>query len=84
VLPLKGALVFRKKSFKAGKEELLGHSSVKVTERYTHPNQALKREAVELLVAGNEAVGRGRLSQERHTEGERPDDLSETHSVAIN
>ena len=84
MLPLKSALVFRKKSFKAGKKELLGHSSVKVTERYTHPNHALKREAVELLVAGNEAGKRGGLSQERHTEGERQDDLSETHSIASN
>lgn len=62
----------------------MGHSSVKVTERYTHPNHELKRQAVELLIAGNEAGKRGRLSQERHTEGERPDDLGVTHSVAIN
>ena len=30
-------------------KELLGHSTVKVTERYTHPNQSIKKEAVELL-----------------------------------
>ena len=31
-------------------KNLLGHSTVKVTERYTHPNQKLKKEAVEALV----------------------------------
>ena len=31
-------------------KELLGHSSVKITERYTHPNQSLKQSAVESLV----------------------------------
>jgi len=31
-------------------KNLLGHSTVKVTERYTHPNQNLKKEAVEALV----------------------------------
>ena len=30
-------------------KELLGHSTVKITERYTYPNQSLKKEAVELL-----------------------------------
>lgn len=29
--------------------ELLGHSTVKVTERYTHPNQILKKDAAEIL-----------------------------------
>ncbi|MGB6865484.1 MAG: tyrosine-type recombinase/integrase, partial [Candidatus Aminicenantaceae bacterium] len=31
-------------------KDLLGHSTVKVTERYTHPNKSLKRKAVESLV----------------------------------
>jgi hypothetical protein len=31
-------------------KELLGHSSVNITERYTHPNQSLKWSAVESLV----------------------------------
>ena len=31
-------------------KDLLGHSSVTITERYTHPNQSIKKEAVELLV----------------------------------
>lgn len=30
--------------------DLLGHSTVKVTERYTHPNHSIKKEAVEHLV----------------------------------
>ena len=30
-------------------QELLGHSNVKVTERYTHTNQARKYDAVNLL-----------------------------------
>ena len=32
--------------------DLLGHFSVRVTQRYTHSNQNLKREAVDLLAAG--------------------------------
>jgi len=31
-------------------KELLGHSTVKMTERYTHSNQTQKKNAVELLV----------------------------------
>jgi integrase len=31
-------------------KDLLGHSTVKMTERYTHPNQNLKKDAVEALV----------------------------------
>ncbi|MBA7494236.1 Tyrosine recombinase XerC [subsurface metagenome] len=31
-------------------KELLGHSTFKMTERYTHPSQELKKRAVELLV----------------------------------
>jgi len=30
--------------------ELLGHHSVKITQRYTHSNQELKRKAVEQLI----------------------------------
>ena len=32
-------------------KELLGHSSVEITQRYTHPNEALKKEAVAALVS---------------------------------
>jgi site-specific recombinase XerD len=32
-------------------KELLGHFSVRVTQRYTHPGQAQKRQAVDLLAA---------------------------------
>ncbi len=35
-------------------KELLGHSTVKITERYTHPNQSIKKEAVELLAKKSE------------------------------
>jgi len=34
-------------------KDLLGHSTVKMTERYTHPNQDLKKKAVEVLVKKN-------------------------------
>jgi hypothetical protein len=30
-------------------KELPGHSTVKITERYTHPHHSLKKEAVGLL-----------------------------------
>jgi len=32
-------------------KELFGHSSVEITQRYTHPNEALKKEAVAALVS---------------------------------
>ena len=45
-------------------KELLGHSSVRITERYTHSNQDRKREAVELLSC--DACGtHGRINQLR-------------------
>jgi excisionase family DNA binding protein len=65
-------------------KELLGHSSVKVTERYTHPNHALKRDAVELLVLTDGLKKQASPSQERHTEGERPEELGEIRLSAIN
>jgi len=40
-------------------KELLGHSSVEITQRYTHPNQDLKKKAVSALVengAGNPSL----------------------------
>ncbi len=36
-------------------KDLLGHSSVEITQRYTHPNEALKKEAVAALVAPDPA-----------------------------
>jgi len=30
--------------------DLLGHSRSTITERYTHPNESLKRDAVESLI----------------------------------
>jgi len=32
-------------------KELRGHSSVEITQRYTHPNETLKKDAVAALVA---------------------------------
>jgi hypothetical protein len=40
-------------------KELLGHSTVKMTERYTHPNQEQKKRAVELLVQKSEKAFKG-------------------------
>jgi integrase len=44
-------------------KELLGHFSVRVTQRYTHPSQAQKRRAVDLLAVkpAKEAENRGDL-----------------------
>lgn len=50
-------------------KELLGHSSVTITERYTHPNHGLKRVAVDLLArnSGESSEGTESLAQECHT-----------------
>jgi integrase len=47
-------------------KELLGHSTVKMTERYTHSNQTQKKNAVELLV--NRAKKAPNVAQICHTE----------------
>jgi len=65
-------------------KELLGHSSVKVTERYTHPNHTLKRDAVELLVRADGPEKQGRPSQERHTETEALPIAVQKPSASIN
>jgi site-specific recombinase XerC len=38
-------------------KELLGHSSVKITERYTHSNREERRKAVELLCQKSAKAG---------------------------
>jgi excisionase family DNA binding protein len=56
-------------------KELLGHSSVTITERYTHPNHGLKRVAVDLLVqkSCNPGEGTENPTQVRHAaEGAEP------------
>jgi integrase len=46
---------------------LLGHSTVKITERYTHSDQERKRKAVELLSLSEKRHSEG-LTHRRHTE----------------
>jgi integrase len=48
-------------------KELLGHSSVTITERYTHSFREQKMKAVELLVEGGEAQRGGNLLHIRDT-----------------
>ena len=55
-------------------KELLGHSTVRVTERYTHPNQEQKKRAVEILAqsASEKAKITGELAHHWHTgDGEK-------------
>jgi len=64
-------------------KDLLGHYSVKTTERYTHSNQEQKRKAVELLNTGNngrKAEKVVNLSPICHTD---TNDKSENHVIPL-
>lgn len=63
-------------------KELLGHSTVKITERYTHPNQSLKKEAVELLAKkpGKSDI----LAHIWHTERKKKSEKHVTDFISIN
>ena len=63
-------------------KELLGHSTVKITERYTHPNQSLKKEAVELLA---KKPGKSDdMAHIWHTERKKKIEKHVTDSISVN
>jgi len=62
-------------------KELLGHSTVKITERYTHPNQSLKKEVVELLAKKPEKSDD--LAHIWHTERKKKSEKDVTDSISI-
>jgi integrase len=66
-------------------KELLGHSSVKITERYTHPSQSLKRSAVESLAQKppQEAESLKTLSHICHTEEKASREIAITTLLSI-
>lgn len=67
-------------------KELLGHGTVKMTERYTHPNLAQKQRAVETL-AQNSSVIPGNssdLSYRCHTAGEDTIGTTPKGSLSVN
>jgi site-specific recombinase XerD len=67
-------------------KDLLGHSTVKVTERYTHPNKSLKRKAVESLVQDPEKAGKTVeiLAHEWHIKKKGKKEKAVTNSFSIN
>jgi hypothetical protein len=67
-------------------KDLLGHSTVKVTERYTHPNKSLKRKAVESLVLDPEKAQKTVefLAHEWHIEKRGKKGKGVTNSFSIN
>ena len=66
--------------------DLLGHSTVKVTERYTHSNQELKKEAVEVLVGKPKKQLKEStiLAHEWHIEKKGKKEKVVTNSFSIN
>jgi len=62
------------------------HSTVKMTERYTHPNQDLKKKAVEVLVK-NKRKGSKKadiLAQICHMKKDPESSKDVNHSLSIN
>ena len=66
--------------------DLLGHSTVKVTERYTHSNQKLRKEAVEVLVEKTNKQSKKSpiLAHEWHIEKKGKKEKVVTNSFSIN
>jgi excisionase family DNA binding protein len=67
-------------------KELLGHGTVKMTERYTHPNQAQKQKAVETLSHNGSAIPENPsgLSHICHAETDSPPGTPPKGSLSIN
>jgi hypothetical protein len=67
-------------------KELLGHSTVKMTERYTHPNQEQKKRAVELLVqkSTKKSEKSDDLAHICHTQKKRSRELGISASISMN
>jgi excisionase family DNA binding protein len=67
-------------------KELLGHSSVTITERYTHPNHSLRRVAVDLLAEKSSNLGEDAANptQDCHTAASAEPDEPVTDSSLIN
>jgi integrase len=67
-------------------KELLGHSTVKMTERYTHPNQEQKKRAVELLVqkSTKKSEKSDDLAHICHTEKSHSNELGITAFLSMN
>jgi integrase len=67
-------------------KELLGHSSVRITERYTHSSQEEKRKAVELLCrrSHKEAGKQGELLHIRYTGKRKKESLVSSSLFSVN
>ncbi len=67
-------------------KELLGHSTVKMIERYTHPNHKQKRRAVEFLAkkSTKKPEKPDELAHIRHIDEDGPSELDVTDSILIN
>jgi len=67
-------------------KELLGHSSVRITERYTHSSQEEKRKAVELLCrkSHKETGKQGRLLHIRYTGKRKKESLFSSSLFSVN
>jgi hypothetical protein len=51
-------------------KDLIGHSTVKITERYTHPYREQKRRAVELLAKKPQSKAKNQEDLLRHSDTE--------------
>lgn len=67
-------------------KDLLGHSTVKMTERYTHPNQDLKKKAVEVLVKRGKTRSKKAdiLAQICHMKKDSESSEDVNHSISVN
>ncbi|MGB6865166.1 MAG: tyrosine-type recombinase/integrase [Candidatus Aminicenantaceae bacterium] len=67
-------------------EDLLGHSSVKITDRYTHSFQDQKKKAVEVLCKKPEKTGEKSVNLLHNCDMKRSPEKSEqlTHLFSVN